>query len=324
VPAASGSGSSASSRLGYRAAIASLAAVLDRRVEGIEVGYGGGSRALAAPGGLTASMTRADGALVPDAPPGDDRPLDEVLGWSPIRGDRFELRDRVRNLRLAPWRDATGDGARLRLAAARAAMARMDAAWEVPADPLSPPEAPPDLVVASGGAFSLAPAPAVALAVVDALRRPGASALYLDHARVLAPLGTIENEKDRRRMLADLLDDVLVPLGSAVVAAGLRPGRRAGTLRVASEGTTTEVELVPGAVQLVDLPPGIGATIELETREGAWLGVKARRIALDVVGGLGGLLVDTRDVPLRLPDRAERRRELLDAWQRPLWPTTDA
>jgi hypothetical protein len=81
---------------------------------------------------------------------------------------------------------------------------------------------------------------------------------------------------------------------------------------------------VPGAVQLVDLPPGIGATIELETREGAWLGVKARRIALDVVGGLGGLLVDTRDVPLRLPDRAERRRELLDAWQRPLWPTGDS
>ena len=41
--------------------------------------------------------------------------------------------------------------------------------------------------------------------------------------------------------------------------------------------------------------------------------------AVDVGGGLGGLLVDLRDVPLRLPERLERRRELLDAWQRALW-----
>jgi len=34
-----------------------------------------------------------------------------------------------------------------------------------------------------------------------------------------------------------------------------------------------------------------------------------------VSGGLAGLLVDLRDVPMRLPERADRRRELLDAWQ---------
>ena len=44
---------------------------------------------------------------------------------------------------------------------------------------------------------------------------------------------------------------------------------------------------------------------------------------MDVSGGLGGLLVDLRDVPLRLPERAERRRELLDAWQESLWMTRD-
>jgi hypothetical protein len=44
---------------------------------------------------------------------------------------------------------------------------------------------------------------------------------------------------------------------------------------------------------------------------------------VDVSGGLGGLLVDLRDVPLRLPDRLDRRRELLDAWQESLWLTRD-
>jgi hypothetical protein len=29
--------------------------------------------------------------------------------------------------------------------------------------------------------------------------------------------------------------------------------------------------------------------------------------------------VDLRDVPLRLPDRADRRRDLLAAWQTSLW-----
>ena len=32
---------------------------------------------------------------------------------------------------------------------------------------------------------------------------------------------------------------------------------------------------------------------------------------------------DMRDVPLRLPNRPERRRELLEAWQNSLWVTRD-
>ena len=312
-------------RRGFRASVASLAALLERRVEGVDVGHSAGSRVLATPEGVRGDMVRADAALVPVAAMQDDRVVDALLRWSPIRADTFVMRDRVRNLRLAPWREAAGDGARLRLAAARAALSRLDANWNLTDEPDGrPANKAADLLIASGGAFSVAPAPAVALALVDTLRRPGGIALFHDHARLLGPLGTLDSEGDRRRLLADLLDDALVPLGSAILATGLRPGRHAGTLRVTSEGVATEVELVPGGVQLVDLPPGIAATAELETREGAWLGVRARRVALDVAGGLGGLLVDTRDIPLRLPDRAERRREILDAWQRPLWTAADS
>jgi hypothetical protein len=307
-------------RRGFRTSIASLAALLERRVEGVDVGHSAGARVLATPEGVRGDVVRADGALVPAAALDDDRMIDSILRWSPVRADTFDLRDRVRNLRLAPWREASGDGAPLRLAAARAALSRLDAAWALTDEPDGrPANKAADLLIASGGAFSVAPPPAVALALVDTLRRPGGLALFHDHARLLGPLGTLESEADRRRLLADLLDDALVPLGSAILAIGLRPGRHAGTLRVTSDGAVTELELVPGTVQLVDLPPGLAATAELETREGAWLGVRAKRIALDVAGGLGGLLVDTREIPLRLPERAERRRELLEAWQRPLW-----
>jgi hypothetical protein len=307
-------------RAGFRSGIESLASLLDRRVEGVDIGWSGGARALATPEGLRASIIRSDAGLVPPASLTGDKRFDAVLRWSPLRGDLFAMRDRVRNLLLAPWRDAAGDGARLRLAAARAALTRLDHAWSDGADRDGRlTRGAPDILVASGGAFAVAPAPAAALALVDTLRRPGGTALFLDHARLLGPIGSLPDPSDRRRLLADLLDDALIPLGSAILAADLRPGRSAGTLRVTANGIDTELELTPGSIQLVDLPPGVAGTADLETREGAWLGVRARRFALDVTGGLGGLLVDTREVPLRLPERSERRREVIDAWERPLW-----
>jgi hypothetical protein len=58
-------------------------------------------------------------------------------------------------------------------------------------------------------------------------------------------------------------------------------------------------------------------------RDAVDLGVRVKHAAVEVAGGLGGLLVDLRDVPLRLPDRPERRRELLAAWQAGLWAGID-
>jgi hypothetical protein len=77
-------------------------------------------------------------------------------------------------------------------------------------------------------------------------------------------------------------------------------------------------------VRSFDLPPGLTATAELETREGVWLGVRTRHVALEVAGGLAGLLVDTRDVPLRVPERIERRRALIESWERPMWTGAEA
>ena len=158
------------------------------------------------------------------------------------------------------------------------------------------------------------------MAVVDGMRRPGAVTLFHDHARLLGPIGALPDDGDRRRLLVDLLDDALLPLGSAIVTGEVRGGSRAAaTLRVTSRLQQHDLELAPNALRLVDLPPGVPARVEVEMRDGHVLGVRARRIALDVTGGLGGLLIDTREVPLRLPERSERRRALLEAWERPVW-----
>jgi hypothetical protein len=239
--------------------------------------------------------------------------------------------DRLRDLRSRPWADASGEGARLRLAAARAAMTRLVG---VTPDLSSLPA--PDLTLVAGGAFASAPGGSVVLAVADVVRRTGATQVALDHARLLGPLGTIDDPDERRDLVADLADDLLSPLGSLVVAAGMPPrlrGRAAtGTITLdagmsaAADGDAdggaalVRRELATGELAILDLPPGARAEAILEFRDSARIGRRARRFSVAVSGGLAGVIVDLRDVPLRLPERRDRRRAALATWGEQVWP----
>ena len=304
-------------RRALAAATGTLADVLQRRIEVVEIGRSGATRVAAAWTAGTVAVPRAanvpEAALLPRS--FSDAHLNAVMGWLTVPLDRLRVRDRLRELALAPWGDAAGDGAQLRIAAARAALERLAAA--TPGFDALPG---PDLVIASGGAWHVAPGPAVALALADVLRRPGVRAAGLDHARLLAPLGTIEDPEERHAVMADLRDDLVVPLGTVLMPSGLRTGRAMGRLVVHGEGGPVELDLVPGGLELVDLPPGERAVLELDLRDPVRLGLRTRHVAMEVAGGLGGLLVDLRDVPLPLPARLERRRELLASWQAALWP----
>src|SRR4030095_16829921 len=69
------------------------------------------------------------------------------LAGTTISLDRHRLRDRLRELRLWPWAGIAGDGARLRLAAARAALGVL---VEATPDPSMLPA--PELVIFAGAA----------------------------------------------------------------------------------------------------------------------------------------------------------------------------
>jgi hypothetical protein len=225
----------------------------------------------------------------------------------------------MRELRIAPWADAAGEGVALRMAAVRAALSSL-ARWT----PEWPDRPAADLVVATGGAWAVAPGPSVTLALVDVLRRAGATQFALDHARLLAPLGSILDPAERGAILADLADDLLAPLGTVVTPGALRHGRTVGTLQLHGANGPGERDLRPGGLELVDLPPGASAVAEFRFHDTVRLGGRGRHFAIDVTGGLGGLLVDLRDVPLRLPDRADLRGELLETWQAAILAGEDA
>jgi hypothetical protein len=178
-------------------------------------------------------------------------------------------------------------------------------------------------VVLAGGAWSALPAPASMIVFADAVRREGIVQVAADTARLLAPLGTIRDADVRAALLTDLVIDILVPIGTLVVPDGIRGESMVGHLRLATGSEVVEMPLTGGGLALVDLPPGQHGAAELSFRGPVELGPRGRRFAVRVTGGLAGLVVDMRDVRLRLPERGERRRAALDRWELALWPGRD-
>ena len=310
------------SRLGMARATRSLAYVLDRSIETVEVGLNGGLRCRAEPFGpghravVASHGVMASGSFSPvDLP---DEVIDGVLSWSTVAFDRQRLADRLNDLRIWPWGEAEGEGALLRLAAAKAAVSRLvDGTPEISLREM------PDVLIAAGGIWSCTPPSVVALAMADLVRRPGVSLLACDQARLLGPLGNIPEEEERRLMLRDMASDVLMPLGSLILPAGIRQGRSAGRMRVSGGPVNSDIDLQPGGIWAVELAPGQTATAEMEFKDAVRLTTRGRRFSLEVAGGLGGLFVDLRDIPLRLPDRADLKRSTWEAWQRAMWPEID-
>ncbi len=309
-------------RTALRASIASLASVLGAPVDGIEIGASSGSRTVAGPGVEAGHGTFALAASLPPQLLDDEAFGEEVLRWCTLGGgDPAARLDGLRDLVLRPWASWGMDDAHLRLAALRGALERLETVWRDGQTDAGRSRGS-GVTVLSGGAFAGLPPAALALAVIDGVRRAGAVSLLHDHAGVLAPLGALPVEADRQRLLSDLMRDALLPLGSAIVTGTLsarKKNKAAAAMSITSALGDQRLTLDPGLLQLVDLPPGISARIGIDPGAGSVLGSDGAPITMEVSGGLGGLFVDTRPIPLDLPAGGDARRAALEAWEAPVW-----
>jgi len=295
----------------FRRAVAELARSTERRVLGVDLGARYASWVLADADGSAESRVFADGGLSAASLVGPGGPA-RLARLLPLAIDELAVADALQNLRARPGTlPQTEDELAIMHAAARQLLA-LGAADEGAISGI-------DLLIGSGRTLAAAPRPGQAVQLLlEGVRPLGVTELAIDAAGALPPLGALDDAEIREGM-GMLRDDLLTPLGAAVVCRGGQPGQLAMRVTAHRAGwpTTGPVELRSGQLQLLPLGRGQSAELEIELEAGVTLGGprRARRAQVTVTGGALGLILDARDVPLSLPRRADDRRAVLAGWR---------
>lgn len=181
---------------------------------------------------------------------------------------------------------------------------------------------PVDLLVGGGRLLAGAAHPAdAALALLDGLRPVGVTQLALDPWAICGPLGTLSGE-ELDEGLETLRDDLLVPLGTAVVSLGGQSGQVAFRARLHRPGWPDSIryEVRSGSLAVVPLERGASGELEIELERGVDVGVehRARRVRAAVTGGSVGVILDARDDPIQIPTRPGDARAMFQSWREAL------
>jgi MutL protein len=295
----------------FRRGIAELARSSMRRILGVDLGAQYLTWVLADEAGAAESRVFADGGLAARSlvAQGGAARLSRML---PLTIDELAVADALRNLHARPGTiPQTDDELAVTHAAARYLLAQAtgDAGGVEGVD----------LLVGCGRTIAAAPRPAqAAQLLLDGVRPLGVTQLSIDTAGALPPIGALDDSEIGEGM-GVLRDDLLVPLGAAVVVRGGRPGQPAMRVTVHRTGwpDPAPIEVRVGSLQVLPLGRGQAAELEIELAGGVSLGGTrhARRVRATVSGGAVGLILDARDAPLALPRRSEDRRAVLAGWR---------
>jgi hypothetical protein len=295
----------------FRRSISELARSTMRRVLGVDLGAryltwvtadesGSAEGRVFAAGGLSAASLVA---------PGGPGRLARLL---PLAIDELAVADALQNLHARPGTlPQTDDELAITHAAARHLLSQ--AAGDGTATEGL------DLLVGCGRTIAAAPRPAqAAQLLLDGVRPLGITQLAIDSAGAMPPIGALEDGEINEGM-AVLRDDLLVPLGAAVVSRGGRAGQVAMRVTVHRTGWPDQapVDVRSGQLQLLPLGRGQAAELEIQLGNGVSLGGErqGKRLRATVSGGTVGLVLDARDTPLGLPRRSDDRRAVLSSWR---------
>ncbi len=176
------------------------------------------------------------------------------------------------------------------------------------------------LIVGAGGVLTNTPSfGQAALILLDALQPVGVSGMVLDRFRLMAPLAATAMVNPLAA--ANVIErDTLLNLGTVVAPVGTaREGEIALTFKVEYEdGRVLEVEVPYGSLEVIPLPVGQTADLELRpTRHfDVGLGTRGQPGTTKVEGGLIGIIIDARGRPLPIADDPGIQRERMQRW---LW-----
>jgi hypothetical protein len=256
----------------------------------------------------------------------DLTPIESVQRWLPFEADPVEVQNLVHNKALRyQTLPQTRQDLLLEQAIARELL-RLTMADIVAQLPQGISQTygglPPKfhLIIGRGGVLANTPNYGqAALILLDALQPIGVAGLALDSTGLLAPLGAVATVN--HLMAAEVMErDALLNLGTVVAPVGTaREGDIALTFKIEYEDARTlEVEVAYGSLEVIPLPPGQTATLELRPsrRFDVGLGSKGLAGTTKVEGGVIGIIIDARGRPLPFDDDPEDQQERVQRW---LW-----
>jgi hypothetical protein len=176
------------------------------------------------------------------------------------------------------------------------------------------------LLVAAGGVLANAPSLGqAALMLLDAVQPVGVAGMVLDRLRLVAPMAATAMVNPLAA--AQVMErDALLHLGTVVAPVGTA---RVGDIALAfkieyDDGRLLEVEVPYGSLEMIPLPAGETASLELRPtrRFDVGLGTKGQAGTTRVEGGIIGIIIDARGRPLPIAQDPEEQREKMQRW---LW-----
>lgn len=174
-------------------------------------------------------------------------------------------------------------------------------------------------ILAGGGAVSDAPTPGQSLLLLlDALQPVGITSIILDQNNLLPLLGAAA-ESNYLLPVQILESGAFMSLGTIVsVISSASHGTPVIRARLTYEdGSDARAEVKFGGLELLPLNTGQTARLTLQPLHRSDIGNgPGRSAAVQVAGGVMGVVIDARGRPLALPEDPVRRRELFKKW---LW-----
>ncbi|MBN1135711.1 MAG: glutamate mutase L [Anaerolineae bacterium] len=256
----------------------------------------------------------------------DHVPVESILRWLPFEMDPVDLSNALYNKavhnRTLPQ---TRQDLLLEQATAREvirlSLAEVAAHWPRSASVITHDLTPLfHLIVGAGGVLSNVPNYGqAALILLDAVQPVGVFSLALDKARLVASVGAVAaaNPLAASQVVAR---DALLNLGTVVAPVGsAREGETALSFKIEyQDGRSLQVEVAYGSLEVIPLPSGQIANLELRPtrRFDVGLGVKGQPGKTQVQGGILGIIIDARGRPLPIAADPEQQRERIQRW---LW-----
>ena len=175
-----------------------------------------------------------------------------------------------------------------------------------------------DMLVGSGGVLSHAPRRQQAmLMMIDAFQPEGITHLAVDSIFMMPQLGVLAQVNPEAATQV-FERDCLIHLGTAIAPVGVaKVGETCLSIEVCIASNPPVTEDVPyGELRLYSLPLGEKASLKLQPSRRFDVGAgNGQVVEAEALGGVVGLVVDTRGRPFEVPTDAQQRVAQLTRWQ---------